>query len=271
MPTSDGNVQRPPRPEARRRRRPAARDSTADRPGALGARPQVPRDRPRDLRRGLPGGLGDPAERRAPEPVEIDEVLSTFDEPTRVAIQENLFEFGNALAGRGPDLNAALGRAARHGRATSTPVMRNLAVAEHAAGAVHQRQRRRRRRGRPGRRDPGRPVRQPRHHVHRARRGRAAVHPGHDLRDAADLRRRRSRRFPVIRPFLDHSAQLFTRPAAGRARDLAATAPTIADTLETGTPVLARLAAAQPPAAADRGGAAAPSTTTRTCATGSAA
>jgi ABC-type transporter Mla subunit MlaD len=44
-----------------------------------------------------------------PEPVEFDELLNTFDEPTQVAIQRNLVEFGNALAGRGPDLNEAIG------------------------------------------------------------------------------------------------------------------------------------------------------------------
>lgn len=44
-----------------------------------------------------------------PEPVDIDEVFSTFDEPTRQAIKGNLKEFGNALAGRGPDLNEAIG------------------------------------------------------------------------------------------------------------------------------------------------------------------
>jgi virulence factor Mce-like protein len=43
------------------------------------------------------------------EPVDIDEVLSTFDEPTQEAIRANLFEFGNALAGRGPALNSAIG------------------------------------------------------------------------------------------------------------------------------------------------------------------
>jgi len=43
------------------------------------------------------------------EPVELDQVLSTFDEPTRVAIQQNLVEFGNALASRGPALNRAIG------------------------------------------------------------------------------------------------------------------------------------------------------------------
>ena len=44
-----------------------------------------------------------------PEPVEIDQVFNIFDEPTRAAIQANLLEFGNALAGRGVSLNAAIG------------------------------------------------------------------------------------------------------------------------------------------------------------------
>ncbi len=46
------------------------------------------------------------------QPVDLDEVLSTFDEPTRLAIQRNLFEFGNAIAARGPALNAAIGELA---------------------------------------------------------------------------------------------------------------------------------------------------------------
>jgi virulence factor Mce-like protein len=50
-----------------------------------------------------------PLSAATPEPVEIDELFSTFDEPTRKAIQGNLFEFGNALAGRGPALNEAIG------------------------------------------------------------------------------------------------------------------------------------------------------------------
>jgi virulence factor Mce-like protein len=43
-------------------------------------------------------------------PGDIDQFLNTFDEPTRVAIRQNLFEFGNAIAGRGPQLNEAIGR-----------------------------------------------------------------------------------------------------------------------------------------------------------------
>jgi virulence factor Mce-like protein len=44
-----------------------------------------------------------------PEAVDIDQVLSTFNEPTRMAIRRNLTEFGTALAGRGVDLNQAIG------------------------------------------------------------------------------------------------------------------------------------------------------------------
>jgi virulence factor Mce-like protein len=58
---------------------------------------------------GFPAGADMPLRAARPEPVEIDEVFSTFDVPTRRAIQGNLTEFGNALAGRGPDLNEAIG------------------------------------------------------------------------------------------------------------------------------------------------------------------
>ncbi len=61
-----------------------------------------------------------------PEPVEIDQVFNMFDEPTRVAIQQNLLEFGNALAGRGVDLNEAIGQLKPLVQVL-TPVMKNLA------------------------------------------------------------------------------------------------------------------------------------------------
>ncbi len=59
---------------------------------------------------GLPPGSIMPLSAAQVEPVELDQVLNTFDEPTREAIQGNLVEFGNALAGRGPTLNSAIGR-----------------------------------------------------------------------------------------------------------------------------------------------------------------
>ena len=58
---------------------------------------------------GYPEGAVVPLAAARPEPVDIDEVLSMFDARTRQAAQANLVEFGNALAGRGPDLNYALG------------------------------------------------------------------------------------------------------------------------------------------------------------------
>ena len=40
--------------------------------------------------------------------VELDQVFSTFDQPTRVASRVNLQEFGDAFAGRGADLNTTI-------------------------------------------------------------------------------------------------------------------------------------------------------------------
>jgi virulence factor Mce-like protein len=66
-----------------------------------------------------------PVSQAIPDPVEIDEVFNTFDTPTRAAIQENLTEFGTALAGRGEALNAAIGEL-RPLVERLEPVMRNL-------------------------------------------------------------------------------------------------------------------------------------------------
>jgi ABC-type transporter Mla subunit MlaD len=44
-----------------------------------------------------------------PEPGDIDKFFDMFSAPTRKAIQRNLAGFGNALAGRGPQLNEAIG------------------------------------------------------------------------------------------------------------------------------------------------------------------
>jgi virulence factor Mce-like protein len=75
---------------------------------------------------GFPAGSTLPRSAAQPEPVEIDEVFNMFDEPTRDAIQANLLEFGNALAGRGVSLNNAIGEL-RPLVERLEPVMRNLA------------------------------------------------------------------------------------------------------------------------------------------------
>jgi phospholipid/cholesterol/gamma-HCH transport system substrate-binding protein len=76
--------------------------------------------------RGFSPGSTMPITAARPEPVEIDQVFNMFDTPTRVAIQQNLLEFGNALAGRGVDLNEAIGQL-KPLVERLTPVMRNLA------------------------------------------------------------------------------------------------------------------------------------------------
>lgn len=58
---------------------------------------------------GYPEGATIPLAQARPEPVDIDQVFNTFDEPTRKAIQVQLKNFGDGLAGRGGDLNAAIG------------------------------------------------------------------------------------------------------------------------------------------------------------------
>ncbi len=75
---------------------------------------------------GYPEGSELPLSAANPHPVEYDQVLSTFNGPTRVAIRRNLVEFGAVLAGRGPQINAALGQLRPLLRRLE-PVARNLA------------------------------------------------------------------------------------------------------------------------------------------------
>jgi ABC-type transporter Mla subunit MlaD len=80
---------------------------------------------PGDSRKGLAAGETIPLSASRPEPVDIDQFFDTFDEKTRTAIQRNNAGFGNAFAGRGPQINAAFGALrslAEHGQ----PVLRSL-------------------------------------------------------------------------------------------------------------------------------------------------
>ena len=60
---------------------------------------------PGDSRKGFAAGETIPLSAAHPEPVDIDQFFDMFDEKTRTAIQRNLAGFGNAFAGRGPQLN----------------------------------------------------------------------------------------------------------------------------------------------------------------------
>jgi ABC-type transporter Mla subunit MlaD len=80
---------------------------------------------PGDSRKGLAAGETIPLSAAHPEPVDIDQFFDMFDEKTRTAIQRNNAGFGNAFAGRGPQINAAFGALrslAEHGQ----PVLRSL-------------------------------------------------------------------------------------------------------------------------------------------------
>ena len=66
-----------------------------------------------------------PVSSARPEPVDIDQFFDMFNEPTRKAIQRNQAGFGNALAGRGPQLNEAFG-ALRRLVESAQPVLRTI-------------------------------------------------------------------------------------------------------------------------------------------------
>jgi ABC-type transporter Mla subunit MlaD len=80
---------------------------------------------PGDSPRGLKAGETIPLSAARPEPVDIDQFFDMFNERTRTAIQRGNAGFGNAFAGRGPQINAALG-SLRELAEHSQPVLRTL-------------------------------------------------------------------------------------------------------------------------------------------------
>lgn len=184
---------------------------------------------------GYPQGALLPLEAATPEPVEIDEFLNTFDDPTIAGIRANLVEFGNALAGRGLALNAALVDL----RSVLPPlesVMRNLgeprtrldrfvmALADTAAEVA--------------------PVAEQQARMFAsldttftALAGVSRPYIQETIVESPPTLDQGIQSLPAIRPFLDHSAALFADLRPGAAA-LAATSPAIADALEVGAPVL---------------------------------
>ncbi|HEU5063868.1 MAG TPA: MlaD family protein [Solirubrobacterales bacterium] len=80
---------------------------------------------PGDSSEGFKAGDTIPVASAKPEPVDIDEFFDMFDEETRDAIRQNNAGFGNALAGRGPQLNEALG-ALRRLVVNGQPILRKI-------------------------------------------------------------------------------------------------------------------------------------------------
>ncbi len=184
---------------------------------------------------GFAAGATIPVTSAVPEPVEIDEFLSTFDEPTALAIRANLVEFGNALAGRGDDLNAALVEL-RPLLPTLESVMRVVgdpetrldrfvtalaATAAEVAPVAEQQAR----------------LFVSLDTTFTALAGVARPFIQETIVESPPTLDQGIRSLPAIRPFLDHSAALFADLQPGVAA-LAATSPAIADALEVGAPVL---------------------------------
>ncbi len=80
---------------------------------------------PGDSADGLEAGETIPLAAARPEPVDIDEFFDTFDAKTRTAIQRSNAGFGNAFAGRGPQINSAFG-VLRELVESGQPALRNL-------------------------------------------------------------------------------------------------------------------------------------------------
>jgi ABC-type transporter Mla subunit MlaD len=186
---------------------------------------------------GYDAGETIPMSAAVPEPVEFDDVLNTFDEPTRDAMQQNLVEFGNALAGRGLDLNAALGELPETVKVLE-PVMRNLsdpdtrlvafinalsATASEVAPVAEQ---------------------QAQMFVNLDTTFGAFANVARPfiqetISETPPTLDTGTRALPVIRPFLANSAGLFRDLQPG-IDAIEATSPAIADALEVGAPVLRR-------------------------------
>ena len=190
---------------------------------------------PGDSSETLEAGDTIPLAQARPEPVDIDQFFDMFNEETRTNIQRNLSGFGNAFAGRAPQLNEAFGtlrklaessgpvlrafvapstnfdgfwRALEDLAATVAPVAltnSDLFVAlDRTFGAFAR---------------VSRPFIQ------------ETIEKSPPFLDAAE------RDLPVLRPFLRDSARFFTAFAPG-AKALADTSPTINAALRSGVPAL---------------------------------
>ncbi|HEX5923637.1 MAG TPA: MlaD family protein [Baekduia sp.] len=186
---------------------------------------------------GYDDGATIPLHNATPEPVELDQVVNTFDDKTRAASQSNLTEFGNGLAGRGPDLNRAI-EELNPLLVNLVPVMRNLSDPQTRLGRLVT--------------ALGRTARI----VAPAAVTQSELFGNLDTTFGALARVARPflqdsisggppaldegiKDFPQLRPFLANSEALFRELRPG-VTALATAAPDLADALEIGTPTLRR-------------------------------
>jgi virulence factor Mce-like protein len=190
---------------------------------------------PGESKQGFEAGETIPVTASHPEPVDIDEFFDMFDEPTRKAIRQNLAGFGNALAGRGPQLNEAFG-ALRRAVESGQPALRKIVEpSSNFAGFW-------------------RALEDLSASVAPVAETQASMFAALDRTFAAFARVSRpyiqetiekspptldevNADLPAVRPFLVDSARFFTALRPG-VRALAKTSPVIAESLHAGIPVL---------------------------------
>ena len=187
--------------------------------------------------RGYDDGATIPLRNATPAPVELDQVLDTFDDKTRAASQSNLTEFGNGLAGRGPDLNRAI-EELNPLLTNLVPVMQNLSDPRTKLGRLVT------------------ALGRTSSIIAPAAETQAALFANLDttFRAFANVARpflqdsitggppaldEAVKDFPQQRPFLANSEALFRELRPG-VRALSTSAPVLADALEIGTPTLRR-------------------------------
>jgi virulence factor Mce-like protein len=190
---------------------------------------------PGDSSKGFEAGEMIPVSAAKPEPVDIDEFFDMFDKPTRDAIRQNQAGFGNALAGRGPQLNEALG-ALRRLAENGQPVLRTIVAPSTDFGGFW------------------RALEELSATVAPVAQTQGALFVALDRTFAAFARVSRpfiqetiekspptldtvNAGLPALRPFFHSSEEFFTALQPG-ARALAETSPTIADALHAGVPAL---------------------------------
>lgn len=190
---------------------------------------------PGKSKEGFEAGDTIPVSAARPEPVDIDQFFNMFDEETRNNIRRSLTGFGNAFAGRGPQINNAFG-ALRELAESSQGPLRTLAAPSTGFGEFW------------------RALEDLSATVAPVAETQASMFVALDRTFAAFARVSRpyiqetiekspetldavTADLPEIRPFLNSSARFFTALQPG-ARAIGRTAPTIDAALRAGIPVL---------------------------------
>jgi virulence factor Mce-like protein len=190
---------------------------------------------PGESRQGFEAGETIPLTAARPEPVDIDQFFNMFDERTREGIKRSLTGFGTAFAGRGPQINSALGSLRSFAEGAQSPLRALVAPSTNFGGFW-------------------RALEDLSATVAPVAETQASMFVALDRTFAAFARVSRPfiqetivksppsleaaiTNLPAVRPFLRNSGRFFAALGPG-ARALARTAPTIDSALRAGIPVL---------------------------------